>query len=94
MDVQLLVAEAVGLASAREVADLGAEDVAVEGVRPVRIGDGDDRVIEAQMRLRYLIASRSAFTSRWKTSMSMSGFSARLGMRCLRASSYVGSSAW
>lgn len=95
MHVQLLLAEAVRLAAARQVADLGAQDVAVEGVGAGGVRDGDDGVVEPEPRRRgYRIASSSGVMSRWKTSMSTSGFSASAGMRPFSASSYVGSSAW
>jgi len=94
MHVELLVTEAVRVAAARELEDLGADDVAIEGIGTGRIGRGDDGMVEAQPKLRYRIASRSASVSRWKTSRSMRAFSARLGIRWRSASSYVGSSAW
>lgn len=94
MDVQLLLSEPVGAPAAGELADLGAEHVAVEGVGARRIGDRDDRVVETRPRPLYRIASSSAFTSRLKTSMSTRGFSASAGIRWWSASSYVGSSAW
>jgi len=94
MDVQLLLAEAVRLAAARQIADLRAEDVAVEGVRAGGVRDRDDGVVEPERAQRYRIASRSGVTSRWKTSMSTSGFSPSAGMRPFTASSYVGSEAW
>jgi len=87
VNVELLIAEAVRAAAARELADLGAEDVLVEGVGACGVGDRYDRVVEAQPRLRYRITSRSASISRWKTSMSTSGFSASVGMRWRSASS-------
>lgn len=55
------------------------------------------RVLSADAVARrrgYRIASSSEVTSRWKTSMSTSGFSASAGMRPASASSYVGSAAW
>ncbi len=79
MDVQLLVTEAVGVTPARELAHLGAEDVAIEGVGAGGVGHGDDGVVEAQTRQR--IASSSGVTSRWNVSISTSGFSASAGMR-------------
>lgn len=46
VDVQLLRAEAVREAALVELDELGAEDVAVEGVRALPVGDGDDDVVE------------------------------------------------
>jgi len=92
--VELLIAEPVRAPSARKLEHLRAKDVAIESIGTGRIGRGDDGMVEAQPKLRYRIASRSASVSRWKTSMSMRAFSARLGIRWRSASSYVGSSAW
>ena len=46
VDVQLLRAESVREAALVELDELGAEDVAVEGVRALPLGDGDDDVVE------------------------------------------------
>jgi ATP phosphoribosyltransferase len=48
VDVQALVAERVGNAVLPELDDLCAEDVAVEGVRPLAVRDRDDDVVESQ----------------------------------------------
>jgi hypothetical protein len=46
VDVQPLLADRVGDAVRPERDDLGPEDVPVEGVRPLRVGDADDDVVE------------------------------------------------
>lgn len=48
VDVQALVADHVREAVLSEPDDVGAEDVAVEGVRPLAVGDRDDRVVEPE----------------------------------------------
>jgi hypothetical protein len=48
VDVQALVAERVGDAVLPKRNDLRAEDVAVEGVRPLPVRDRDDDVVEPQ----------------------------------------------
>jgi hypothetical protein len=47
VDVQLRVAEPVRVAAGAGGDDLGADDVAVEAVRRLPVGDGDDAVVEA-----------------------------------------------
>ena len=47
VDVQLLHAEPVRVAALVELDELGAQNVAVEGVRALPVGDGDDDVVEA-----------------------------------------------
>ena len=53
VDIQALLADRVGEA-VPELDYLGAQDVPVEGVRPLPVGDGDDDVVE-----RGLQSSRS-----------------------------------
>ena len=48
MDVQALVAEDVCEPVFAERDDLGPENIRVEGVRPLPVGDGDDDVIERE----------------------------------------------
>src|SRR3954451_17179355 len=58
MDVELLVAEAVREARGPGH-DLGADDVAVERVRALPVGDRDDEVVERGHRLRVTGPGRS-----------------------------------
>ena len=44
--VQLRVTDAVGKAAPADIEDLGADDVTVEGVRRVPVGDGDHAMVE------------------------------------------------
>jgi hypothetical protein len=48
VDVQPLVAEGVREPAVLERDDLGAEDVAVEGVRAIPVADSDDDVVELE----------------------------------------------
>jgi hypothetical protein len=47
VDVQPLPADRVREAARPDLDDLGPEHVAVEGVRALPVGDGDDDVVEA-----------------------------------------------
>src|SRR3954451_5326691 len=58
VDVELLVAEAVREAGAA-ADDLGADDVAIERVRALPVGDRDDEVVERGHRLRVTGPGRS-----------------------------------
>src|SRR5262245_20427092 len=51
VDVQLLVSESVRVAVPL-FDDLGAENVAVEAIRSLPVGDGDDDVVEAERARR------------------------------------------
>src|SRR5215218_3794696 len=64
--VQLLVAEAIGVA-AGAFDDLGAEDIAVERVRTLPIGDRDHDVVEPHAHA--WAASSASFTSRSASSL-------------------------
>ena len=46
--VQPLVAERVGKSALAECDDVGPEDIRVEGVRPLPVGNGNDNVIERE----------------------------------------------
>jgi hypothetical protein len=48
VNVQALVTDHLREAVLSEPDDVGAEDVAVEGVRPLPVGDRDDRVVEPE----------------------------------------------
>jgi hypothetical protein len=50
VDVQPLVAEGIGEPAVLERDDLGAEDVAVEGVRATPVADRDDDVVERELQ--------------------------------------------
>src|SRR4051812_44475325 len=58
VDVELLLAEPVGEAGAAGH-DVGADDVAVERVRALPVGDGDDEVVERGHRFRVTGPGRS-----------------------------------
>ena len=58
VDVQPLVAEGIGKPAVLERDDLGAEDVAVEGVRAIPVADRDDDVVEREPQ-----SSRSQYST-------------------------------
>ena len=70
--VQLLLAEAEGDPPAVELDDLGSEDVAIEGGRPLPVADGDDGMVEAE---RVYFATSIARDSRMTMTFTCPGYS-------------------
>jgi hypothetical protein len=50
VDVQALAGERVGETALAERDDLSAQDVSVESVRALPVGDGDDDVVERELQ--------------------------------------------